>query len=231
MKSQRTPQNGVLQFHKDTPYQMLDYVMANAIDNDPRSVIKTIDNFCWQYHWMMHVGDEKGNILANIVKETQPKYVLELGTYCGYSTITILLNMDDPNSKVYTIDPNTDIVDNITKKIIEKAGLLNRVVFLPGYSDKVIKNIIGSFDLVFFDHAKDCYYKDLLLLEETQLLSSKCVLVADNVVVFHINDYLDHVKDNKKYDTKLIYTSLEYNSKDANDKQVHEDGIVISKKK
>jgi predicted O-methyltransferase YrrM len=144
----------------------------------------------------------------------------------------MLLNMDKPNSKVYTIDPSIEIVNNITKKIIEKAGLIDRVVFLHGYSDEVIKNIKGGqFDLVFLDHAKDCYYRDLLLLEKMNLLTLDCVLVADNVIVFHIDDYLKYVCNDKKFDTKIIDSSLEYNSQDANDKEVHKDGVVISKKR
>lgn len=108
--------NGVMKFHKNTPYELLDYVLLNAIDNDPDSVLKTIDKFCWEKHWMMHVGDEKGHILGETVKKYQPKNVLELGTYCCYSAILMLTNMDDPTSIVYTIDPNEEIVNNITKK-------------------------------------------------------------------------------------------------------------------
>lgn len=224
---------GALKFNKGTEQKLLDYVLKNAEDFNPQSVIDCINEFCWKQHWMMHVGDEKGLILEKTVMEKQPTNVLELGTYCGYSTILMLKNMKNTNSKVYTIDPDTTTVNSIAKHIIKKAGLLDRVVFLNDYSYNAIPNLkekIQSeikFDLVFIDHEKVCYYKDLLLLEKHNLLDKNVVLVADNVIVFTINDYRNYVMDKNKFNTQIHYTKLEYNDKSL-DKTVYEDGVIVS---
>src|SRR5208283_2904884 len=134
-------------------------------------------------------------ILSKSVATNQPQKVLELGTYCGYSTIRIAMNLP-ANGVVYTIDPNKDLINSVTKKIVEKAGLLDKVVFLSGYSGQIIQLLDNSvkFDLVFLDHDKKEYFPDLLLLESKNLLNDKCVLVADNVLVFKINDYYSYVQ-------------------------------------
>ena len=49
----------------------------------------TIDKFCWEEKWMMNVGDVKGKILDDAVNQTKPMKALELGTYCGYSSVRI----------------------------------------------------------------------------------------------------------------------------------------------
>lgn len=82
-----------------------------------------------------------------------------------------------------------------------------------------------KFDMVFFDHEKKEYYNDLKLLEE-HLLSQQHVLIADNVIVFKINDYYDYIIDNPKYKTVIYDTNLEYN--DNHDTQIYKDGIIIS---
>lgn len=225
----RIKQNGVFQFHIDTKTKLLKYVLDNAENNNPQSVIETIDKFCWNEHWMMHVGDEKGKILGKIVKKNQPINILELGTYCGYSTILMLINMDNQNGKIYTIDPDVETITSITKQIIKKAGLEHRVVFIHGrlinYIQKPILNL--KFDFVFLDHDKKQYLTDLLLLEKHNLLLNNTVFVADNVIIFDIKNYKDYVCDTSKFISKIYYTNLEYNNN--NDHTVHADGIIVSK--
>lgn len=225
---------GVLKFTTGTEQKLLEYVLTNAEDSNPQSVINCIDEFCWKHHWMMHIGDEKGNFLEKTILEKQPINVLELGTYCGYSTILMLKNMKNINSKVYTIDPDEYTVNNIAKQIIKKAGLLDRVVFLNDYSYNIIPKIkekLGyeiKFDLVFIDHEKNCYYDDLLLLEKNELLAKNVFLVADNVIVFKIDNYYNYVMNKHFFDTQIYYTNLEYNNETI-DNKVYKDGILVSK--
>lgn len=224
----RSKSRGPMKFHKNTEQELLQYVLVNAESNNISSVIRTIDDFCWNNHWMMHVGDEKGVIVEKAILERDPMNVLELGTYCGYSCLRILRNMNKKGSKVYTIDPNTELVNSITKQILDKAGVLDRVVFLSGYSTQVIPDISNViFDAVFFDHKKKQYHPDLLLLELHNLVNKQTTLIADNVIVFNINEYLDYVSDKTKFDTTVQYTKLEYNSE--NDKEVYTDGIIVTR--
>uniref|UniRef100_A0A3B5LYN5 catechol O-methyltransferase n=1 Tax=Xiphophorus couchianus TaxID=32473 RepID=A0A3B5LYN5_9TELE len=87
------------------PQRMLAAVQKNATRGDPRSVVKAIDQFCRQKEWAMNVGDEKGCILDSVVTEVNPATVLELGTYCGYSTVRIA-SLLPPDAKLITLEFN-----------------------------------------------------------------------------------------------------------------------------
>jgi catechol O-methyltransferase len=54
---------------------------------------------------MMTIGENKGKILDDTVKEIQPMVALELGTYCGYSTVRIRRHMPK-GSVLITLDVN-----------------------------------------------------------------------------------------------------------------------------
>eukprot|EP00977_Amphora_coffeiformis_P000333 scaffold91_cov173-Amphora_coffeaeformis.AAC.1 len=74
-------------------------------------ILGWMDEFCYQRHWMMHVGPEKGALLDDFLRQSLQRYkqetanhsennnnkpfvLLELGTYCGYSALCMLQIMD-----------------------------------------------------------------------------------------------------------------------------------------
>src|SRR5687767_11332981 len=63
------------------------HVLAKARRGDPDDVIRTIDEFAYKKAFLINVGDEKGKILDDAVRLAKPKHILELGTYCGYSSL------------------------------------------------------------------------------------------------------------------------------------------------
>ena len=218
----RTEECGPLAFHSGTEQELLQYVLKNADDNAD-SVIKCIDEFCTQEHWMMHVGPEKGSILDSAMESAKPFDVLELGTYCGYSTLRMAQLLPE-NGKVYTVDPNNK-PNSVAEQLAKKANISDKIVFLTGFSQDVIPTLVNKvdkFDLVFIDHDKSAYYPDLLSLEKLELVAKNTHLVADNVVIFKINDYLNHVRTSGKYNTSLYETNLEY------DDGKYKDGVEVS---
>ena len=125
--SVRDPACGVLTFHSGTEQSLCHYVeqalekrIADATNNTStisQQVLQCIDQFCYSRHWMMHVGDQKGLRLKEFLLKfwryhpdrisistqrsstTSVKTIVELGTYCGYSSIlmaqTILASFDE----------------------------------------------------------------------------------------------------------------------------------------
>lgn len=65
---------------------MLKHALSTAPKGNPELMLKTIDEHCRKYR-MIHVGDEKGEIVKDALKKWQPKTILELGCYCGYSSL------------------------------------------------------------------------------------------------------------------------------------------------
>lgn len=66
-----------------------------------------------------------GCILDSVVSEANPTYVLELGTYCGYSTVRIA-SLLSPNSKLITVEFNPEYA-KIARQVIAWAGLQDKV--------------------------------------------------------------------------------------------------------
>lgn len=211
---------------------MLDYVNANAESGNLDSVISTIDKFCYGTHWMMNLGDEKGQIVDNTVKKYSPKTILEMGTYCGYSSCRLVKLLPEDGFMI-SLEISEDNA-KIARQVHKKAGIDHRITVLVGDAKSSIPKVqdllatkgFKSIDLVFIDHDKKAYLHDLLVTEQHNLLHKGSVVVADNVVVFAIKDYLDHVRDKKYYSSSELFMSrLEYVT--DKDKQI-EDGVEVS---
>lgn len=195
------------------PERMLKAVQKKATKGDPQSVIEAIDYHCRHTEWAMNVGDEKGPILDSVVSEVNPSTTLELGTYCGYSTLRIA-RLLSPGSKLITVEFNPAYA-TIARQIIAHAGLQDKVTLLEGASGDLIPKIkerfgITSFDLIFLDHWKDRYLPDIKLLEDCGLLKKGSVLVADNVICPGTPEYLEYVRNSPRYKSQYYRSHLEY---------------------
>lgn len=67
----------------------------------------------------------QGCILDSVVSEVNPTTVLELGTYCGYSTVRIA-NLLPPHAKLITLEFNPDFAA-IARQVIAWSGLEEKV--------------------------------------------------------------------------------------------------------
>uniref|UniRef100_A0A3P8QRA8 catechol O-methyltransferase n=1 Tax=Astatotilapia calliptera TaxID=8154 RepID=A0A3P8QRA8_ASTCA len=193
--------------------RLLHAVQKNATKGDPRSVVKAIDNFCRQKEWAMNVGDEKGCILDSVVSEVNPVTVLELGTYCGYSTVRIA-SLLPPRAKIITLEFNPDYA-KIARQVIAWAGLEDKIQVVEGPSGEWIPKMkeqfgVKTFDLVFLDHWKDRYLPDTKLLEDCGLLRKGTILLADNVICPGTPDYLEYVRNSPRYKSQYFKSHLEY---------------------
>ncbi|POM67740.1 Catechol O-methyltransferase, partial [Phytophthora palmivora] len=75
---------------------------------------------------------------------------------------------------------------------------------------------VGHVDVFFLDHDKKCYKSDLEIIEQSGLLRSGSVVMADNVVVAKITDYLEYVRGHPNFKSVMYDSYLEYSDiKDA----------------
>lgn len=205
---------------------MLEFVLAKAKKGDPKSVMDAVDEFGWK-NWMMNVGPVKGVFLDNAIRAKSPKWVMELGGYCGYSAVRIASQLG-PDAKLISVDPSTS-ANAIARQLVELAGLTSKVEFLVQTSTDAIPTIktrfgIDHLDLVFIDHIKDMYLTDLKLMETSGVIGSGTVLVADNVIFPGSPDYLEYVRASPLYTTVYHDSLLEY----THDKR---DGVEVSIRK
>jgi predicted O-methyltransferase YrrM len=106
-------------------------------------------------HPRMLSGHIQGKILYMLCKMINPKRILELGTYTGYSAISMGLALGD-DALIHTIELR-DEQEEIISKYIEKAGLSNKISCHYGDAKTIIQTIGETFDLVFIDADKREY--------------------------------------------------------------------------
>eukprot|EP00882_Tetradesmus_deserticola_P024677 GHRQ01026984.1.p1 GENE.GHRQ01026984.1~~GHRQ01026984.1.p1 ORF type:complete len:191 (+),score=61.83 GHRQ01026984.1:728-1300(+) len=120
--------------------RLLEHVKKVAEAGNPQAVLDAIDQYAHSQEFFMNVGDDKGKILLQEMDKlpAPPKAVLELGTYCGYSTILLAAHLKDPSAKVYTIDICEENVQ-IAKQMIAHAGLTDKVVHVVKPLDQAVE--------------------------------------------------------------------------------------------
>lgn len=250
--SKRDPTHGAMSFKDGTDPRLLEAVHRACLDrggastaHDPHDivdradcVVAAADKFCWEEQWMMLVGDVKGAAVDQALLErlaatridngvTAGFSAVEFGTYVGYSAVRLARLLPE-GAKLYSVDP---VYQDTARALVALAGLSERVVFLhstAAEATKVFHQQGVKLDFVFIDHEKQDYLPSLQRIEAANLLQDKAVVVADNVDVFHINDYLEHVRKPGLYVSRHVHASLEYTESDEHGIPVIADGLEVS---
>ena len=127
---------------------------------------------------IMLSGKVQGVFLSVISKIINPKNVLEIGTYSGYSTLCIAEGLTT-NGIIHTIDKNEELLE-IQNKYFEKSGYRNQIRQYTGNALEIIPRIKVSFDMIFLDADKE-NYSNYLDIVKTKLKKGG-VLLTDNVL-------------------------------------------------
>ena len=123
-------------------------------------------------------GSYQGRILSMISKLTKPKYILEVGTYTGYSTLCLAEGIKG-SGELHTIDNNEELYD-FQREYFNKSGYGDKIFQHLGNAIDLIDTINLKFDLIFLDADKENYTNYLELLANK--LNTNGVLITDNVL-------------------------------------------------
>ena len=175
---------------------------------------------------IMLSGHLQGALLAMLSKMIQPKRILEIGTYTGYSAICLAQGLT-AEGKLYTIDINEELADMCTH-YWQEAGLQEKIIPYIGPAADIIPTIPESFDLVFIDADKQGYaqYFDLII----DRLKAGAYIFADNVL-YDVEVILPDTEKSKN--GKAICA---FNEKIKNDPRVEQvlvpirDGLLVMRK-
>lgn len=209
------------------PQKLDDYVVEHS-QQEPE-VLKELSRETWQkvLNPRMLSGAFQGRVLSMISKIIQPKNVLEIGTYTGYSAICIAEGLHSEGT-IYTLDKNEELED-LQNKYFEKSGYRDQIKQHFGNALEIIPKLDISFDLVFIDADKSNYpkYFDLVI----DKMNSGGIILSDNVLW---SGKVIEELDPKDSDTKAL---LEYNALLNSDDKVEtvllpiRDGLTISRVK
>jgi caffeoyl-CoA O-methyltransferase len=124
------------------------------------------------------VGQVEGHFLAELVRLSGARRVLELGTFTGYSSISMAQALP-PDGRVITCDVNEETTA-IARRYAEEAGVVDRIDYRLGPALETIEQLEGPFDLIFIDADKGNYvnYYEATL----PLLADDGVIVVDNAL-------------------------------------------------
>ena len=126
----------------------------------------------------MMVGLLEGQFLGALVRSTRAKRVLELGTFTGYSSISMALALP-ADGQVITCDVNEETTE-IARRYAVEAGVAERIEYRLGPALETIAQLDGEFDVVFIDADKPNY---LNYYEATvPKLSPNGLMILDNTL-------------------------------------------------
>ena len=123
-------------------------------------------------------GKTQGQFLEMFSRLLQPKRVLEIGTFTGFSAICLAKGLA-ADGMVVTIDINAEL-QPLCSKYFMKAGLSKKIKHLIGDAGKIISELNETFDLVFIDADKQNYRKYYELVFDK--VRPGGYIVADNVL-------------------------------------------------
>ena len=144
----------------------------------------------------------QGRLLSFLSKLINPKNILEIGTYTGYSALCLCEGLKK-NGVIHTIDKNEEL-SKIQKKYFNLSIFKSQIIQHVGNAKNIIPKLNIDFDLIFIDADKENYIKyfDLVVPK----LKSGGLLITDNVlwsgkVLSEDND--NETKIIKKYNTLI----------------------------
>jgi len=126
----------------------------------------------------MLTGTIEGRLLEFLVFATEARRILELGTYSGYSAISMAAALP-PGGHIDTCEVDEEHAA-VARRYIEEAGYSDRITIHLGPALETIARLDGEFDLVFIDADKVNYgaYYDALVPR----LSPRGLLAIDNTL-------------------------------------------------
>jgi caffeoyl-CoA O-methyltransferase len=126
----------------------------------------------------MMVGRIEGGFLAALVRLTGAKRILELGTFTGYSSISMAFALP-PHGRLITCDVNEETTE-IARRYAHEAGVADRIDYRLGPALETIADLDGEFDLIFIDADKPNYvnYYEATLPK----LASAGLMILDNTL-------------------------------------------------
>jgi caffeoyl-CoA O-methyltransferase len=171
-------------------------------------------------------GPVQGKFLEFISSLLQPKYILEIGTFTGFSAICLAKGLQR-DGELHTIELREEDANKAWKNILS-AGMSDKIHLHRGDAREIIKMLNYKWDLVFIDADKTSY---ITYYEEVvNRLSDRGFILADNVL-FH-GQVLE-----EKIEGKSAKAIAQFNDHVLNDKRTGQvfltirDGLLLIKKK
>ncbi len=175
----------------------------------------------------MQISVTQAYFMQLLIKINNVKQILEIGTFTGYSALSMALVTDD--GFVTCLDKN-EKTSEIASNFFKKAKVDKKINIIVGKATESLNNLINEnkiFDLIFIDADKENYikYYDLAY----KLISKNGLILIDNVL------WKGDVANNNKND-RMTNIIRDFNTYIKNDERIEKtilpigDGLTICRK-
>ena len=176
----------------------------------------------------MQISVTQAYFMQLLIKINNAKKILEVGTFTGYSALSMALAIKD-DGLVTCLDKNIQTSEK-AKYFFNKAKMDNKINLIIAPALETLNNLVNEkklFDLIFIDADKENYIKYYELA--FRLITNKGLILIDNVL--WKGDVID---DNKK--DLMINIIKEFNTHIKNDQRIEKvilpigDGVTVCRK-
>ena len=178
-------------------------------------------------HGRMASGHLPGRLLKMLVRMIRPKNILEVGTFSGYSAISMAEGLEG-DGHLYTFEIN-DEMEDFTRPWIEGSPVADKITFLIGDALTEAPKLGILFDMAFIDGDKRTYRETYEMV--MGILRPGGFILADNTL--WDGHVVDHAYD-RDQQTRGIDSFNEYIARDERVEKVIlplRDGLTLIRKK
>ncbi len=201
---------------------------AASFTSPEDALLAAVNRQTVEHHPMAHMlsGHVQGKFLSFLSTILCPKYVLEIGTFTGYSALCLAVGLEG-GGELHTIELREQDAATAKENFSKFTGN-NQIHLHIGDAREIIPGLQYPWDLVFIDADKTSYidYYELIVPR----LSSRGIIVADNML-FH-GEVLEQPITGKN--AKAIHAFNRHVQADTRTENVFvtiRDGVQLIKKK
>jgi len=179
------------------------------VKRDPARLRRLLEAMDAQGDRYWSVPRKDGEFLHFLVKATQARNVIAVGTSHGYSAIWMGLALEETGGRLTTIEIDQARHD-LARKHVSEANLSQRVTLIKGDAHTEVPKLDGAFDFVFLDADKegqvDYFHKPF-----PRGLVPGGVLAVHNAIrqAGSMRDYLDLVRKHPDFDTVTVSATMD----------------------
>ena len=160
---------------------MIDYIFSHSesLHKVQKKILKFNDNLGKAKR--LQISILQANFLQFLIKAHKFKSCLEVGTFTGYSSLSMALSLPN-NGKVYAIDKDIN-TNKIALNFFKEAKVNNKIFIETNNGINALKKLVKSkkkFDLILIDADKESYIK--YFNYAVQLISKRGIILIDNTL-------------------------------------------------
>lgn len=192
-------------------------VFIDSLDKGNSSLLNTIEKEALEAQVPI-IRRPTQSLLKFLLALIRPARILEVGTAVGFSAL-LMSEYGVENCRITTIEKQKDRI-LAARENFRRAGREGRITLLEGDAGEVLKELEGSYDMIFMDAAKGQYPEFLVAADD--ILKPGGLLVADNVLlngwvvdlqyprhrqktmVYRMKAFLEHFKEDGRYQCSVV---------------------------